>query len=80
MERNRILSCKYFIEQQQQQQKSKLAWLFLPECEYFQMYNWDFIMNYPIKSVHVLFNLLANLGGDSLWMLMNGIQLPTWPR
>lgn len=38
------------------------------------MYNWDFIMNCHIKAVRVLFNLLADLGGDGLWMLMDVIR------
>lgn len=59
-------------KKKKKKKKSKLAWLFLPECEYFQMYNWDFIVNGHIKAVHVLFNLLADLGGDGVWMLISG--------
>lgn len=29
-------------------------------------------MNGHIKAVHVLFNLLADLGGDGVWMLISG--------
>lgn len=36
------------------------------------MNNWDFIVNGHIKAVNVLFNLLADLGGDGVWMLRSG--------
>lgn len=38
----------------------------------------DFTMNSHTKAMHIL--LASFLVGDGLWMLMNGVWLPIWPR